>query len=47
MELDNIKIRYKINHDNRIKDNVTVTSSNFSRKDGTIRILAHFVAKKS
>ena len=32
-------------HDNLIKDNVTMTSSNFSRNDGTIRILTHFLAK--
>ena len=32
--------------DNTIKDNVTVTSSNFSLNDGTIRILTHFLAKK-
>ena len=31
--------------DNTIKDNVTVTSSNFSRNNGTIRILTHFLAK--
>ena len=31
--------------DNTIKDNVTVTSSNFSRNDGTIRILTYFLAK--
>ena len=31
--------------DNTIKDNVTVTSSNFSQNDGTIRILTHFLAK--
>ena len=31
--------------DNTIKDKVTVTSSNFSRNDGTIRILTHFLAK--
>ena len=28
-----------------IKDNVTVTSSNFNQNDGTIRILTHFFAK--
>ena len=28
-----------------MKDNVTVTSSNFSRNDGMIRILTHFLAK--
>ena len=32
-------------HDNTVKDSVTVRSSNFSRKDGTIRILTHFLAK--
>ena len=32
-------------YDNTIKDNVTVTSSNFSRNDGTLRILTHFLAK--
>ena len=31
--------------DNTIKDNLTVTSSNFSQNDGTIRILTHFSAK--
>ena len=31
--------------DNTIKDNLTVTSSNFSRNDGTIRTLTHFLAK--
>ena len=31
--------------DNTIKDNVKVTSSNFSQNDGTIRILTHFLAK--
>ena len=31
--------------DNTIKDNVTVMSSNFSRNDGTIRILTHFLEK--
>ena len=31
--------------DNALKDNVTVTSSNFSGNDGTIRILTHFLAK--
>ena len=33
-------------HDNTIEDNVTVTSSNFSRNDGTIRISTHFVSQK-
>ena len=28
-----------------MKDNVTVTSSNFSQNEGTIRILTHFLAK--
>ena len=31
--------------DNTIKDNVSVTSSNFSRNDGTITILNHLLAK--
>ena len=31
--------------DNKIKDNVTVTSSNFSRNNRTTRILAHFMVK--
>ena len=46
MELDSIKIRYqkKIN-DNKIKDNVKVTSSIFSQHNGTIRLLAHLLAK--
>ena len=34
-------------HDNTIKDNVTVTSSNFNRNDAMIRILTHFLAKNS
>ena len=33
-------------HDNTVKNNVTVTSSNFSHNDGTIKILTHFLAKK-
>ena len=33
------------NRDNPIKDNVTVTSSNFSRNDGTIRSLTHFLVR--
>ena len=32
-------------HDNIIKDNVIVTSSNMSQNIGTIRILTHFSAK--
>ena len=32
-------------YDNKIKDNVTLTSSNFNQTDGTIRILTHFLAK--
>ena len=32
-------------HYNTVKDKVTVTLSNFSQNDGTIRILAHFLAK--
>ena len=46
MEQDSIEVslRKKI-HDNTIKDNVTVTSSNFSENVGTIRILTHFLAK--
>ena len=32
-------------HDNTIKDNVTVTSSNLSRNNGTTRILTHFWPK--
>ena len=32
----------KKNNENRIKYNVTVTSSNFSRNDEKIRILTHF-----
>ena len=32
-------------HDNRIKENVTVMPSNFSRNHGTITILAHFMDK--
>ena len=32
-------------HDNTIKDNVTVTSSNFRRNDGTMRILTHLWPK--
>ena len=35
----------KKNHDNTVKDNVTVTLSNLSQNDGTIRILTHFLAK--
>ena len=35
----------KKTHDNTIKDNVTVTSSNLSQNDGTIRILTYFSAK--
>ena len=35
----------KKNHDNTIKDNVTVTSSNLSQNNGTISILTHFSAK--
>ena len=31
--------------DNTIKENVTVTSSNFSQNNGTIRILTHFLVK--
>ena len=31
--------------DNTIKDNVTVTSSNFSQNNGTTRILTHFLTK--
>ena len=29
--------------DNTIKDNLTVTSSNFSQNDGTMKILTHFL----
>ena len=36
---------YEKVRDNIIKDNVTVTSSNFSRNDGTIRILTHLLPK--
>ena len=32
-------------HDNTIKDNVRVTSSNLSQNDGRIRILTHFFAR--
>ena len=32
-------------HDNTIKVNIAVTSSNLSRNDGTIRILIHFLVK--
>ena len=32
-------------HDNIIKDNVTVRSSNFSQNDRMIRISTHFLAK--
>ena len=32
-------------HDNTIKDYITVTSSNFSPNNGTIRILTHFLPK--
>ena len=32
-------------HDIKIKDNVTVTSVNFRKNDGTIRILTHFFSK--
>ena len=32
-------------HDNSIKDNVTVMSSNLGRNDGTIRIFTHFLAE--
>ena len=35
----------KRNHDNTIKDNVIVRSSNLSQNDGTIRILNHFWPK--
>ena len=31
--------------ENTIKDNITVTSSNFIQNNGTIRILTHFMAK--
>ena len=32
-------------HDNTIKDNVTVMSSNYSQNNGMIRILTHLLAK--
>ena len=35
----------KKNHDNTIKDNVTVTSSKFSGNNRTISIWTHFYAK--
>ena len=31
--------------DNTMKDNLIVTSSNFSQNDGMIKILTHFLAK--
>ena len=40
----NVSLRKK-NHDNTVKDNVAVTSSSLSRNNGTIRILAQFLAK--
>ena len=34
-------------HDNTIKDNITVTSSNVSRNNGMIRIFTYFLAKNN
>ena len=42
--LNNICYEVKID-DNTIKDNATVTSSNFSRNGGTIRFWTSFIAK--
>ena len=38
-------MHYQKVDDNTIKENVTVTSSNFSRNDGTIRILTVSMAR--